>query len=110
MRAQQDAGYAAKFYHILPLIVQLRAKQNDPDLCDIEICFNFLYGIMMLKMNKAAISKETLLLKVWGYDASVNANSVEAYVSFIRKKLSLLHSSVSVKVARNIGYRLEVPS
>ena len=60
MRAQQDAGYAAKFYHILPLIVQLRAKQTDPDLCDIEICFNFLYGIMMLKMNKAAISKETL--------------------------------------------------
>ena len=65
---------------------------------------------ILFKNTGQFISKETLLLKVWGYDASVNANSVEAYVSFIRKKLSLLHSSVSVKVARNIGYRLEVPS
>ena len=49
-----------------------------------------------------------LLMKVWGYDSSVNANSVEAYISFLRKKLSLLDSSVRITVVRNIGYRLEV--
>lgn len=65
---------------------------------------------ILFKNTGQFISKETLLLKVWGYDASVNANSVEAYISFIRKKLSLLHSRVAVKVARNIGYRLEDPS
>lgn len=53
------------------------------------------------------LSKETLLRKVWGYDADVNANSVEAYVSFLRKKLHLLHSKVQIKAARNLGYRLE---
>ncbi len=60
LQAKKDAGYAAKFYHVLPLIVQLRAKQTDPGLCDIEICFNFLYGIMLLKLNKISISDETL--------------------------------------------------
>lgn len=60
LSAKKDAGYAAKFYHILPFIVQLRSKQTDPGLCDIEICFNFLYGIMLLKMNKVSISDETL--------------------------------------------------
>ena len=34
-------------------------------------------------------------------------HSVEAYISFIRKKLALLGSSVTVKAARGIGYRLE---
>ena len=63
---------------------------------------------VLFKNTGQFISKETLLLKVWGYDASVNGNSVGAYLSFIRKKLSLLQSAVSVKVARNIGYRLEV--
>lgn len=53
------------------------------------------------------LSKETLLRKIWGYDADVNANSVEAYVSFLRKKLHLIHSSVRIKAARNLGYRLE---
>ena len=46
--------------------------------------------------------------EMWGYDSSVNANSVEAYISFLRKKLSLLDSSVRITVVRNIGYRLEV--
>lgn len=54
------------------------------------------------------IPKDTLLLKIWGYDTSVNANSVEAYVSFLRKKLSLLGSGVRITVVRNIGYKLEV--
>lgn len=54
------------------------------------------------------LPKEMLLMKVWGYDSSVNANSVEAYISFLRKKLSLLDSSVRITVVRNIGYRLEV--
>lgn len=62
---------------------------------------------ILFKNAGCFIPKETLLLKIWGYDSSVNANSVEAYVSFIRKKLALLQSSVTVRVARNIGYTLE---
>lgn len=63
---------------------------------------------LLIQNHTQFLSKETLFLKVWGYDSNVNANSVEAYISFLRKKLVLLKSSVSIAVVRNIGYRLEV--
>lgn len=63
---------------------------------------------LMIQNSTQFLPKETLLLKVWGYDASVNANSVEAYISFLRKKLTLLGSAVHITVIRNIGYKLEV--
>ena len=63
---------------------------------------------LLMQNSSQYLPKETLLLKVWGYDAPVNANNVEAYISFLRKKLLLLNSSVFIHVARKIGYRLEV--
>lgn len=53
------------------------------------------------------LSKETLLVKVWGFESGAGDNNVEAYISFLRKKLNLLHSSVRLCVQRNVGYRLE---
>ena len=63
---------------------------------------------MLIQNSSQYLPKETILLKVWGYDANVNSNSVEAYISFLRKKLSLLGSCVSISVMRNIGYKLGV--
>jgi len=56
----KDASYNAKFYFVLPLINQLRTQQNTQDVNDIEICFNFQYAIMLLRMKKAEITPETL--------------------------------------------------
>lgn len=65
--------------------------------------------IMRLLMlnHQSILSKETLLVKVWGYDTDAGDNNVEAYISFLRKKLSLLGSSVEIRVVRRLGYRLE---
>ncbi len=62
--------------------------------------------LLMLNRN-AILSKETLLVKVWGYDTEAGDNNVEAYVSFLRKKLQLLRSTVTLGVVRRLGYRLE---
>lgn len=59
LRTGIEPGYNAKFYHILPAILHLRTQQNDSSISDIEVCFNFLYGIMTLKMKKQEISPET---------------------------------------------------
>ncbi len=62
----------------------------------------------LLMLNHSAIlSKETLLVKVWGYDTDAGDNNVEAYISFLRKKLTLLRSGVNIAVVRRLGYRLE---
>ena len=65
--------------------------------------------IMRLLMlnHQSILSKETLLVKVWGYDTDAGDNNVEAYISFLRKKLSLLGSATEIRVVRRMGYRLE---
>lgn len=60
LRSGKDAGYNAKFYHVLPFISQLRNQQQSSQLSDVELCFNLQYGIMMLRMKKADITPETL--------------------------------------------------
>lgn len=50
--------YNAAYYKALPFIVELRNK-GDKDINEIETCLNALYGIMMLRLQKKAISPET---------------------------------------------------
>lgn len=52
-------AYNAKFFHVLPMISQLRMKSEE-GLTDLELCFNFQYGILLLKLQKKEISTETL--------------------------------------------------
>jgi hypothetical protein len=59
IQSGQVPAYNAKFLHILPLINHFRQK-TDTGLSDIELCFNFQYGIMLLRMRKVEISPETL--------------------------------------------------
>lgn len=54
------AKYAAEYYHVLPLIVELRSKAGENKKGEIETLFDFLYGILMLRMQGKEISKETL--------------------------------------------------
>lgn len=53
-------------------------------------------------------SKQDLLDNVWGGDDKIDANNVEAYVSFLRKKLSFINTNVKIRTLRKIGYRLEI--
>ena len=51
---------------------------------------------MLMSSNARVVSKRDLLTRVWGADADASENSVEAYISFLRKKLTHM-----------LGYRLE---
>lgn len=56
------------------------------------------------------LSSEDLLIKAWGYDAETDVSSVWLYISYLRKRLAAMNSSVEIVSKRNIGYRLEIPS
>ena len=45
---------------------------------------------LLLSNPKIILSKETLLLKIWGSESEAEDNNVEAYISFLRKKLAFL--------------------
>ncbi|MBR4262740.1 MAG: response regulator transcription factor [Bacilli bacterium] len=68
------------------------------------------FQLLELLMNNAnrVMEKEQLFVKIWGYDTECDINSLEAYISFIRKKLKLIRSEVNLKAIRNMGYILEV--
>lgn len=68
------------------------------------------FQLLELLMNNPnrVIEKEQLFVKIWGYDTECDINTLEAYISFIRKKLKLIKSEVSLKAIRNMGYVLEV--
>ena len=53
------------------------------------------------------LSKEMIYDKVWGLENDSMSNNLEAYLSFIRKKLKIINSNVQIKSLRNIGYKME---
>lgn len=63
---------------------------------------------ILMSSNARVVSKQDLLTRVWGTDAEASENSVEAYVSFLRKKLGHIGSEVQITTLRMLGYRLEV--
>lgn len=66
------------------------------------------YDIMRILMinRDMVVSKETLLLKVWGNDAEAVENNVEIYISFLRKKLDFLKADTVIVTMRKLGYRM----
>jgi DNA-binding response OmpR family regulator len=53
-------------------------------------------------------SKMDILQRVWGPESDAEENSVEVYVSFLRKKLAHIGSDLSILTIRSLGYRIEV--
>ena len=48
---------------------------------------------------------ELLIERVWGVESSAEDNNVEAYVSFLRKKMRFLGSKACIETIRKAGYR-----
>lgn len=66
-----------------------------------------LLKLLFLSPN-AIVTKDILIEKVWGWDSDAGDNNVEAYVSFLRKKLRFLSSCVTIKNYQKTGYKCEI--
>ena len=66
------------------------------------------FELMRLLMANphTVVAKDTLIVRIWGAESEAEDNNVEAYVSFLRKKLFYLGSQVNVCVVRKVGYYL----
>ena len=70
------------------------------------VCKEFLLLEYLMKNQNQIISKEQIYDKVWGIDNEIESNNVEAYISFIRKKIKIIGSKVQIKAIRGLGYKL----
>jgi len=60
LRNPQETTYGALYYKALPSIVRLRAKSGGAEMTEIETCLTALYGYLMLRLQGAPVSPETL--------------------------------------------------
>ena len=65
------------------------------------------FSLAKVLMSNAGqvVSKELLIERVWGVESSAEDNNVEAYVSFLRKKMRFLGSKACIETIRKAGYR-----
>ncbi|RDY28489.1 DNA-binding response regulator [Romboutsia weinsteinii] len=60
-----------------------------------------------MQRPKIVVSKDDLIMKLWGFDSDIEHNNIEVYISFLRKKLAYIESNAKITTIRRVGYRLE---
>ena len=58
---------------------------------------------LLLRAGSANLPKESILVRVWGYDSNATENHVEVYVGFLRKKLASIGSNIRIVAVRRLG-------
>ena len=125
--------YISKPFHIAELVARVNAclrldkvKNNNLEfgdlILDLKTCdiinkrnsekiniINKEFQLLEYFMNNPnqVLSKEMIYDKVWGLENDSISNNLEAYISFIRKKLKIINSDVTIKSLRNLGYKME---
>lgn len=119
--------YLAKPFKTAELVARIKALVRRPKAIDVS---DIIYGDLALDKTNATlnseqltakeveiiaefmkspetlISKEHLLVKVWGEDGLGEDNYIESYMSRIRKLLKKIHSKVRIVTIRGLGYKL----
>ena len=125
--------YVAKPFHIDELIARVNAQLRNDKLIDNTLefgdltldlkTFNLINKHTLEKINiinkefqlleyfmsnpNQILSKDMIYDKIWGLENESISNNLEAYLSFIRKKIKLIDSKVTIKSVRNLGYKME---
>ena len=68
------------------------------------------FEVLKLLMSGAGriYPKQDILRRCWNEEDEVEENNVEAYISFLRKKLAHLGSNLAIVTLRQLGYRIEI--
>jgi DNA-binding response OmpR family regulator len=62
--------------------------------------------IAFMKNMNRVLSRETLLDKVWGYEAAVETNVVDVYVRYLRNKIDSPGEASCIQTMRGVGYMM----
>ena len=72
------------------------------------VCKEFLLLEYFMRNPGQTLSRENIYEKVWGFESDAESNNLEAYLSFVRKKIKVIGSNVQIKAIRGLGYKLEI--
>jgi DNA-binding response OmpR family regulator len=61
----------------------------------------------LLRNQGRTLSKDTIMGHVWDYDADILPNTVEAYITYLRKKIDRKPYKKLIHTVRGFGYKLQ---
>ena len=53
------------------------------------------------------LPRESIVERGWGFDNEAEYNNLSVYLTFLRRKISFIGSSVEIRASRGLGYMLE---
>ena len=53
------------------------------------------------------LPRESIVERVWGFDNEAEYNNLSVYLTFLRRKIACIGSSVEIRASRGLGYMLE---
>lgn len=56
------------------------------------------------------LTREQITMRVWGYESDAEYNNVDVYISYLRKKMQFVGTSMRILAVRGVGYKLEEPA
>jgi DNA-binding response OmpR family regulator len=62
---------------------------------------------LLIRNKGQVLTREIILDRVWGYNASVESNTVDAYIKLIRKKIDEPGEKTMISSIRGVGYLIE---
>lgn len=71
------------------------------------VCKEYQLLEYFMKNAEQILSKEQIYNRVWGFENEIESNNLEAYLSFIRRKIKAIGSTVNIKAIRGLGYKME---
>lgn len=89
------------------LVIELKSHDVTKAGVSIELSpkeFDLL--IYFVHNQNAALTRDMILDRVWGYDYYGDARTVDTHIKRLRKKI--IESSVVISTVRGVGYKLEV--
>lgn len=61
---------------------------------------------IFIKNGGQTLSRNTLLLKIWGPDSDVEEGNLDNYIYFVRRRLKAVGSCLKLRTIRGVGYCL----
>lgn len=108
-RRQEDSAESSQAFltfRDLSVNVDLRvAKRGDVEIGLTKREFDLL-TVLMENANRV-MNRETLLDKVWGFEAAVDTNVVDVYIRYLRNKIDEPGKSSYIQTLRGIGYMMK---
>ena len=69
----------------------------------------FLLLKFFMSSPDVVLSRTQILDEVWDYSENIDANVVDQYVSYLRKKIDYPYGDSSIQTVRGVGYRFVIP-